>query len=61
MKDLNITIERLLYTEKDIDRVRKYTNKTFHTLLETKLEEICMNWIDKAIEQIEQHEKAKNS
>jgi len=60
MKDLNITIEHLLYTQKDIDRVREYTNKTFNTLLETKLEEICMNWIDKAIEQIDEHEKTEN-
>ena len=61
MKNLNITINGLLYTQKDIDKVRKYAERTFHTTLESQLEDACMQWLDKALEQIEEHEKAENS
>jgi len=61
MKNLDITINGLLYTQKDIDKVRKYAEKTFYTTLERLLEDACIQWLNKALEQIEEHEKAANS
>lgn len=60
MKDLNLTINGILYTNKQINKARMYAERVFGTTLETCLEDVCINWIDKAIEQREIFEKMEN-
>lgn len=59
MKKLEITICDILYTNKDIEKVRRYTEKIKGTTLEMKLHDICTDYIDKALEQIREFEKTK--
>jgi hypothetical protein len=53
MKDLTLTIQGLLYTTEQINKARKYAERVFDTTLEVCLEDTCLTWIDKAIEQRE--------
>ena len=59
MKDLNVTISG--YTDREIEKVREYTDKTFYCCpLKYHLQDICMQWLDKALEQIKEHDKIKS-
>lgn len=53
MKTLNITINGILYTTEQINKAKMYAEGVFNTTLGVCLEDICINWIDTAIEQRE--------
>lgn len=60
MKDLTIKIVNILYTNKQIELVRKYTEKTFYQTLEAQLHDECTNWIDRALGQVNEQSKIKS-
>jgi len=59
MKELTVTICSILYTNEQINKVRKYVENTFGETLEMKLTDICVGFIDKSLEQIREFEKVE--
>ena len=57
MKDLNITINGIGYTDRQINQAQMYSQEIFGATLESLLICECLSWIDRAIEQIEKRGK----